>query len=218
VRAIRVAPATIIATVVAAVIVWVSCASPSKAQDEALSGIPSAQARLSSLIAQMVALNSASRSNASTHPDYLPLEQAFCTAIPRGAVSNWVGRVVKITDLSVGDGNGFTVGTLPPNGELLLLNVSTAASQELLLGNFYWMGVSYGMTAAWPPPLFPVGSPLNETTSGLRAGETVIFSGSFLPFTPYPPAGFRTAIQSCLSALNRGNYFSLFRFSSIRKV
>lgn len=156
------------------------------------------------------------QSNADT--DYLPLEKAFCAAIPRGSVSGWVGKVVAVTDeirVEAREGNGLTL--IPPNGMLLLLNIATENSPELALGNFYWAGVNDQMTQPHPPTLFPVGSPLYKITLGLKPGDTVVFSGSFVPFTPYRALAYN-AMQSCEYALSRSDYFSLFRFSSIRRV
>jgi len=199
----------LIRIVTAALVVGVYGASVASAQTQNSISVPAAQRALSSIETKMMELAQKKGGKA----DYHPLEKAFCAAIPRGSVSGWVGKVVDmgINEVEMGQENGFTGSA--PEGSFLMLNVATEGSHELALGNFYWSAVTYSTTEPHPPTIFPVGSPLNTMRLGLRAGDTVIFSGSFVHFNPT-----RSLPDPCTYALNTSDYFSLFHFSSIRKV
>ncbi len=127
----------------------------------------------------------------------------FCAAIPRGRAFGWMGEVSEIDD------------DAPDKGIQLELDIQTNnlvagdLGIELSLGNAYRYWVSDDNTRPHSATIFPVGSPLYNTASTLRNGDTVVFSGTFVPFT---------SAQACYDTIGYATYFSLFKFSSIRKT
>lgn len=105
----------------------------------------------------------------------------------------------------------------PNEGIQLDLEVSTDSLQSggstlgitLDLGNSYGYGVSDQNTRPHPPTIFPVGSPLYNVASTLEHGDIVVFGGTFVPFN---------SPQACYGTIAYATYFSLFHFSSIRKI
>jgi hypothetical protein len=90
----------------------------------------------------------------------------------------------------------------------LTLYVDTLAAQsELTLGNDYAYSVDADNTQPHSPTVIPVGSPLYEAVSNLAEGDTVVFSGTFIPYT---------SAQDCYD--NDTTYFALFRFSLVQKI
>jgi hypothetical protein len=125
----------------------------------------------------------------------------FCAKIPEGHVSGWVGEVNSIDNDS------------PTNGMRLVLSVHTdniisgRFGVELSLGNRYAYGVTEENTQPHYSTIIPADSPLFEAASTLRSGDAVIFSGNFIPYT---------SAQACYD--NDTTYFSLFLFSTIKKI
>lgn len=200
---------------IAAVFVMVLCwATSATAQTDDTINVPPAQRALSALMAKDVSLY-ADTQNAK--PAYPSIERAFCSAIPHGPVSGWIGKVVSITpdeygEYELNEANGFGEGTVP-QGSFLKLDVATDSlshlSRALMLGNFYETSITYQTTKPHAPTVFRAGSSLNKTALALNPGDTVMFSGSFVPFR---------SPRDCYNAVDAGNYFALFRFSSIRKI
>jgi hypothetical protein len=132
---------------------------------------------------------------------YPAFKKEFCAKIPQGSVSGWVGEVNSLDDNS------------PTKGLNLKLGVHTVdlfsggLGVELSLGNNYGYGVSEQKTQPHPPTIIPVGSPLYEAVSTLREGDAIIFSGTFIPYI---------STQACYD--NDTTYFSLFSFSSVRRI
>jgi hypothetical protein len=127
--------------------------------------------------------------------------KAFCAAIPKGDVSGWVGEVNSIDN------------DTPSKGIQLWLGVSTHdlfsgdLGVDLSLGNSYAYGVSDKNTKPHAETVIPISSPLYRAVSTLRNGDTVIFSGTFIPYS---------SAQACYE--NDTTYFSLMRFSVVRKI
>ena len=107
----------------------------------------------------------------------LEFRKEFCAAIPRGDVSGWIGEVNSIDNNS------------PDKGIQLSLGVNTqdlssgGLGVELSLGNYYAYGVDRKNTQPHGPTVIPVSSPLYNTVSTFRSGDTVIFSGTFIPYS-----------------------------------
>lgn len=127
--------------------------------------------------------------------------KAFCAAIPKGTVTNWVGMINTLNDRT------------PSKGINLMLDIHTSSIYSgslgvmLGLGNQYAYGVSEKNTAPHASTVIPYGSPLYNTVVNLREGDTVYFSGSFIPYA---------SEAECWD--NHTSYISLFNFTSIKKI
>lgn len=128
--------------------------------------------------------------------------QAFCAAIPKGSVSNWVGTINTLNNRT------------PSKGINLMVDISTSSLYSgslgvvLALGNQYAYGVSDKNTAPHAPTVIPVDSPLYNTVVNLREGDVIYFSGSFIPY----------ASEAACRDTNNTSYVSLFNFTSVKKI
>jgi hypothetical protein len=129
------------------------------------------------------------------------LKREFCGAIPKGDVSGWIGEVNSIDDRS------------PAKSIGIILAIHTDGLQngglgvELSLGNEYAYGISEDNTAPHTDTRISQKSPLYDVAANLQNGDTIVFSGTFIPYRTY---------EDCYN--NDTTYFALVRFSSIRKT
>jgi hypothetical protein len=191
----------LIRTTAVAIVMGVCGASLASAQTQQSARVPAAQRALSNILSKYTKPYEAAFSNAVLQRKIASaFHKEFCDAIPRGRVSGWIADVKSVDD------------DTPNKGIKLELWVQTDSFKGLLwevleLGNYYPNG-AYGDENMQPhsPTIFPVGSPLYNTASTLVDGDTVVFGGTFVPFT---------SAQACYDNIH---YFSLFHFSSIRKI
>ena len=187
--------------ILAALALSVCGAHPSWAQTEQTVTVPSKQRALTSILSKYNDLYESAPNDIQRDKVSPSFKKEFCENIPKGSVSGWIGEVSSIDDRS------------PSKGINLYLGVSTydlrsgGLGVELSLGNRYAYGVSEDNTQPHLPTIIPLNSALFDAVSNLRSGDTVIFSGDFIPYL---------TTQSCYD--NDTTYFSLFRFSSIRKI
>jgi hypothetical protein len=163
------------------------------AQTEKSLSVPLAQRALSNLVSKYSQRYDAAPNEIQQNKVLSEYRQAFCAQLPRANVSGWIGDVYRINDYNPNKAIYLDL-------EVSIDNLDSSSSGALGIG--LWLGNSD--TSA----LFSVGSPLYKTASTLSNGDTVIFSGAFVPFS---------APQACYSSLSRSTEFS-FRFSSIRKI
>jgi hypothetical protein len=182
-----------------ALVIGVCSASISWAQNGVQ--VPAQQRKLTRILSKYNDLHEGAPNNIQRDKIDLEFRKEFCAAIPRGEVSGWIGEVNSIDNNS------------PDKGIRLSLEVHTqdlssgGLGVELSLGNYYAYGVDEQNTQPHGPTVIPVGLPLYNTVSMFRSGDTVIFSGNFIPYS---------SSQACYD--NDTTYFSLFRFSTIRKI
>lgn len=122
----------------------------------------------------------------------------FCSKIPTSPVSKWVGT---IDTLNSSDDGGINLK--------LQLTAENFYSSSLGLG--LWMGnidAQYPNTQPHAATEIAPNTPLFNTVSNMRVGDTVIFSGSFIPFIDS---------AACQSWVDDSN-FSLFRFSNVQDI
>jgi hypothetical protein len=184
----------------AAVISAALLAAPSLASAQGIH-VPPEQRALTRLLSQYNDREASAPNDIQRKKIEPEFRKAFCAKIPTGDVSGWIGSVNDIDD------------DAPNKGIRLMLEVSTndlssgAFGVELSLGNRYAYGVDEENTQPHSPTGIAVGSPLYDKVAMLRPGDTVVFSGAFIPYT---------SPEACYS--NDTTYFALFRFSSIRKI
>jgi len=137
--------------------------------------------------------------------------KSFCAMIPTGRVSGWIGEVNAIDGNSPDKGIqlALAVHTNRLFDDIASRNGGTSFGIQLTLGNYYSNGVSDQNTQRHSITTISVGSPLYSTVSSLRNDDIVVFSGSFVPFS---------SARACADNLGYSTYFSLFRFSAIRKI
>lgn len=191
-------------TVTAALIVSVCSASLASAQaQQQIVKVPAAQRALSTVVLSDIAPD-----GTPIKKPYLVTEKAICAAIPRIPVSGWVGKVMSLNDDDKGNGEQDFI-----EGTRLKLDVAigglSVLSRALVLVNFYAEWMSPSTTQQHPETEFSVGSAFQKTVLGLTEGDSVVFSGSFVPFK---------SAQACYNAVDASDYFSMFHFSSIRKI
>jgi hypothetical protein len=202
----------LIRTVTAAIVMaLIPGASLVSAQAQKNVSVPAAQRALSNIVSKYSELYDAAPNDIQQKKVASKFRQEFCANIPRGSVSGWIGGVTRIDDNTPDKGINLDLEVSTGN---LRPSASGALGIELSLGN------SDGWVVSNPnahPPTFAstsevrirVGSPLYNTASMLRSGDTVAFGGAFVPFS---------SPQACYATLGGATYFSLFRFSSIRKI
>ena len=118
-------------------------------------------------------------------------------------MSGWIGEVKSIDDDTRNKGIKLDFEVSTKN------LVGGGLGIELSLGNSYEYRVDDRNTQPHFPTIFPIRSPLYNTASTLGSGDAVVFSGTFVPFT---------SAQACYDTIGHATYFSLFHFSSIRKI
>jgi hypothetical protein len=192
----------LVRTIVAAFVVGACYVSLARAQTQQSVRVPEAQRTLS-----MIVLSDIAPDGTPIKKPYPVFEKAICAAIPRIPVSGWVGKVMLLNDYDKGIGEQDFI-----EGTRLKLDVATsdlsALSRALVLVNFYAEQISPSTTQPHPETIIPVGSLLQKTVLGLNEGDTVVFSGSFVPFK---------SARACYDAVDASDYVSMFHFSSIRK-
>jgi hypothetical protein len=163
--------------------------------------VPLAQRALTTVLSQYNDREASAPNSIQREKIEPEFRKAFCAKIPTGDVTGWVGEVNSIDDDD------------PGKGIRLILEVATndlssgAYGVELSLGNYYAYGVEEENTRPHSPTVIPVGSPLYDKVATLQTGDTVVFSGTFIPYA---------SREGCYS--NDTTYFALIRFSSIRKI
>jgi hypothetical protein len=179
--------------------VWSSPISWAQAQNSVQ--VPAQQRELTSILSKYNDLHESAPNNIQRDKIDLEFRKEFCAAMPRGEVSGWIGEVNSIDNYS------------PDKGIRLSLEVHTqdlssgGLGVELSLGNYYAYGVDERNILPHSSTIISVGSPIYNTISALRSGDTVIFSGTFIPYS---------SPQACYD--NDTTYFALIRFSTIRKI
>jgi len=187
--------------VMLALVIGICSASISWAQNGVQ--VPAQQRELTRILSKYNDLHESAPNNIQRDKIDSEFRKEFCAAIPKGEVSGWVGEVNSIDNNS------------PDKGIRLSLGVHTqdlssgGLGVELSLGNYYAYGVDEKNTQPHGPTVIPVNSPLYNTVSMFRSGDTVIFSGTFIPYS---------SPQACYDSISYATYFSLFRFSTIRKI
>lgn len=185
----------------AALTVSLSIATPISAQTRSNVQIPAQQKALTDILSKYNNLHESAPNSIQRDRIDSDFKKVFCAAIPKGNVAGWIGDVDTIDNDS------------PSKGIRLVLGVSTqdlstgGLGIELSLGNFPGYGISARNIKPHAETIIPVGSPLYRVVSNLRSGDTVIFSGTFIPYS---------SPQACYQ--NDTTYFSLVRFSTIRKI
>ena len=165
--------------------------------------VPAQQRELTHILSKYNDLHESAPNNIQRDKTDLKFRKEFCAAIPKGEVSGWVGEVNSIDNNS------------PDKGIRLSLGVHTqdlssgGLGVELSLGNYYAYGVDEKNTQPHGPTVISISSPLYNTVSMFRSGDTVIFGGTFIPYSSQ---------QACYDSISYATYFSLFRFSTIRKI
>jgi hypothetical protein len=165
--------------------------------------IPAQQRQLTSILSKYNDLHESAPNNIQRDKIDLDFRRVFCAAIPKGEVSGWIGEIESIDN------------DTPDKAIRLSMEVSTqdlisgGLGIELSLGNYYAYGVDDKNTQPHGSTVIPVSSPLYNAVSMLRNGDTVIFSGTFIPYSSQ---------QACYDSISYATYFSLFRFSSVRKI
>ena len=163
--------------------------------------VPPRQKELSSILSKYNILDEKAPNDIQREKLEPAFRKEFCAKIPQGDVSGWIGGVNTIDNRA------------PNKGINLTLNVETLSTQsgrfgiELTLGNQYGYGISADNTQAHSPTEISVGSPLYNVVANLAEEDTVVFSGTFIPYA---------SIQNCYD--NDTTYFSLFRFSYVKKI
>jgi len=183
--------------ITATAVLTVFGAQPSRAQTKSVK-VPAQQRELSNIHSRYELLELGAPNTIQRDRIEAQHYKEFCAKIPSGNVSGWIGEVEQIDN-----------GT-PDKGIQLWLSVATLFLNRpggLSLGNFYGYGVDRETTQPHEPTLIPVGSPLYEIAANLTVGDTVRFSGTFIPYAS-PEACYRTFMT----------YFSLVRFTSIQRI
>lgn len=173
-------------------------AALSWAQEQKSVSVPAEQRALTDILSKYNALDQEAPNDIQRKKVYPAFKKEFCAKIPQSSVSGWVGEVYTLDDNS------------PTKGINLSLLVHTENLYPGALGVGLWLGtnaVSEDSTQPHPPTIIPVGSPLYQVVSNLRNGDTVIFSGSFIPYI---------STQACYD--NHTNDIASFSFSSIRRI
>jgi hypothetical protein len=186
--------------IAATVVVHVFGSQPLWAQTQSVQ-VPVEQRELSSVLSRYNDLHDSAPNSIQRDRIDVQFRSEFCTKIPRGEVSGWIGSVNSIDDHT------------PDKGIRLILGVnifdlrSGPLGIELSLGNYYAYGVNSNNTQTHPPTIIPVGSPLYDIASNLRDGDVVRFNGTFIPYV---------SPQECFK--NNTTYFALVGFTSIRRL
>lgn len=163
--------------------------------------VPPQQRRLTDILSKYNKLYDSAPNDIQSRNIESQFRRAFCSAIPKGKVADWIGQVNSIDDDN------------RQHGIQLIVEVASqdlfpgSLGVELSLGNDYAYGVEATNTQHHAPTLIAVGSPLYKTASMFRSGDTIEFSGTFIPY-----------ISSLACYANDTTYFSLFQFSMIRKI
>jgi hypothetical protein len=129
---------------------------------------------------------------------------AFCSTIPKGSVSNWVGSVELLDARNDLDAIELDV-QLDPRHQL----VTGSLGIGLLIGNGETFAVNGDVLAPHAQTLITQDSPLYGAASNINEHDRIIFSGSFVPFKN---------MAACESTVDGASYFALFHFSDIRDV
>lgn len=206
----------LIRTIVAAFVVGACCVSLVSAQAQSSVRVPAAQRALTSLLVKYNDLDKGTPSEGP--PNEMQSKKIesdfrkhFCAMIPTDSVSGWIGKVNTIDDNSPDKGIrlALEVHTNSLSNDIINRNGGTSLGIQLTLGNYYSYGVSAQNTQRHSVTTIPVGSPLYNISSTLRTDDIIMFSGSFVPFS---------SARACTENLGHSTYFSLFRFSAIRKL
>jgi hypothetical protein len=179
----------------------VGSASLSWAQSQKGVGAPAEQRELTNILSKYNNLYESAPNGIQKEKILPAFKKDFCSKIPKGQVSAWVGEVSSIDVDPAGEGIRLILSVNTDN------IFSGGLGVELSLGNRYAYGVTDDNTQPHPSTIIPPNSPLFEATSNLRSGDAVIFSGSFVPYT---------SEQACYD--NDTTYFSLFNFTSIKTI
>ena len=127
--------------------------------------------------------------------------QEFCSKMPVGQISGWVGAVGHIRDAGPNHSIeiDLRVDTVP-------LNLSEFG-KELSVSNYYSYGISRDNTQPHEATEIPADSPLYDAAANLREGDTVRFDATIIPYI---------SDQACRD--NDTARFALVRFTRLQKL